>query len=70
MNISEPFIRRPIATSLLMATLALVGIVAYPLLPIAPLPQVDFPTVQVQAQHRRSPRRWSAGSARFPASPR
>ncbi len=50
MNISEPFIRRPIATSLLMATLALVGIVAYPLLPIAPLPQVDFPTVQVQAQ--------------------
>jgi hydrophobe/amphiphile efflux-1 (HAE1) family protein len=50
MNISEPFIRRPIATSLLMATLALVGIVAYPLLPIAPLPQVDFPTIQVQAQ--------------------
>ena len=50
MNISQPFIRRPIATSLLMATLALVGIVAYPLLPIAPLPQVDFPTIQVQAQ--------------------
>src|SRR5579862_285436 len=50
MNFSEVFIRRPIATSLLMATLALVGIVAYPLLPIAPLPQVDFPTIQVQAQ--------------------
>ena len=50
MNISEPFIRRPIATSLLMAALALVGIVAFPLLPVAPLPQVDFPTIQVTAQ--------------------
>jgi hydrophobe/amphiphile efflux-1 (HAE1) family protein len=49
-NISEPFIRRPIATSLLMAALALIGIVAYPLLPVAPLPQVDFPTILVQAQ--------------------
>ncbi len=49
MNVSEPFIRRPIATSLLMAALALVGIVAFPLLPIAPLPQVDFPTVSVTA---------------------
>jgi hydrophobe/amphiphile efflux-1 (HAE1) family protein len=50
MSISEPFIRRPIATSLLMGALALVGIVAFPLLPVAPLPQVDFPTIQVQAQ--------------------
>jgi multidrug efflux pump len=49
-NISEPFIRRPIATSLLMGALALVGMVAFPLLPVAPLPQVDFPTVQVSAQ--------------------
>jgi hydrophobe/amphiphile efflux-1 (HAE1) family protein len=49
-NISEPFIRRPIATSLLMAALALVGIAAFPLLPVAPLPQVDFPTIQVSAQ--------------------
>ena len=49
MNISEVFIRRPIATSLLMAALALVGIVAFPLLPVAPLPQVDFPTIQVTA---------------------
>jgi hydrophobe/amphiphile efflux-1 (HAE1) family protein len=47
MNISEPFIRRPIATSLLMGALALIGIVAFPLLPVAPLPQVDFPTIQV-----------------------
>ncbi|WP_029352645.1 multidrug efflux RND transporter permease subunit [Bosea sp. 117] len=50
MNISEPFIRRPIATSLLMAAIAFAGIVAYPLLPVAPLPQVDFPTIQVSAQ--------------------
>src|SRR4051794_22771391 len=49
MNISEPFIRRPIATSLLMGALALVGLVAFPLLPVAPLPQVDFPTIQVSA---------------------
>src|ERR1700680_1023078 len=49
MNISEPFIRRPVATSLLMAAVAFVGIVAFRLLPIAPLPQVDFPTVQVTA---------------------
>jgi hydrophobic/amphiphilic exporter-1 (mainly G- bacteria), HAE1 family len=49
MNISEPFIRRPIATSLLMAGILLVGIVAYPMLPVAPLPQVDFPTIQVSA---------------------
>src|ERR1700751_3879465 len=49
MNFSEVFIRRPIATSLLMAALALVGIVAFPLLPVAPLPQVDFPTIGVSA---------------------
>jgi HAE1 family hydrophobic/amphiphilic exporter-1 len=46
-NISEPFIRRPVATTLLMAALAFVGIVAFPFLPVAPLPQVDFPTIQV-----------------------
>ena len=50
MSISEPFIRRPIATSLLMAGILLVGLVAFPLLPVAPLPQVDFPTIQVTAQ--------------------
>src|SRR5882757_2823428 len=49
MNISEPFIRRPIATTLLMAAIAFVGIAAYPFLPVAPLPQVDFPTIQVTA---------------------
>jgi HAE1 family hydrophobic/amphiphilic exporter-1 len=50
LNISEPFIRHPIATSLLMVGLLFIGIVAYPNLPVAPLPQVDFPTLQVSAQ--------------------
>ncbi|MCS0503222.1 multidrug efflux RND transporter permease subunit [Ancylobacter mangrovi] len=49
MNISAPFIQRPIATSLLMAALAVLGVIAYQLLPVAPLPQVDFPTIQVSA---------------------
>ena len=49
MNISEPFIRRPIATTLLMAAVAFVGIAAFPFLPVAPLPQVDFPTIQITA---------------------
>ena len=47
MSISTPFIQRPIATSLVMAALVLVGIAAYPLLPVAPLPRVDFPTIVV-----------------------
>jgi HAE1 family hydrophobic/amphiphilic exporter-1 len=47
MNISEPFIQRPVATSLLMAAIGFVGLVAIPFLPVAPLPQVDFPTIQV-----------------------
>jgi len=50
MNISTPFIQRPIGTSLLMAAILLVGLVAYPLLPVAPLPEVDFPTILVTAQ--------------------
>src|SRR3984885_10107077 len=49
-NISAPFIRAPIATSLLMVAVLFVGLVAYPNLPVAPLPQVDFPTLQVSAQ--------------------
>ena len=50
MSISSAFIARPIATSLLMAVILLVGAVAYPLLPVAPLPQVDFPTILVTTQ--------------------
>ena len=49
MNVSEPFIRRPVATSLLAAAILLSGLVAYSQLPVAPLPRVDFPTVQVSA---------------------
>jgi HAE1 family hydrophobic/amphiphilic exporter-1 len=49
-GISAPFIRYPIGTSLMMAGILFVGLVAYPLLPVAPLPQVDFPTIQVTAQ--------------------
>ena len=78
-NISEPFIRRPVATTLLMAALAFVGIVSFPFLPVAPLPQVDFPTIQVsttlagasaETMATRSPPRSSSSSARSPASPR
>jgi multidrug efflux pump len=48
-NISAPFIRRPVGTALLTAAVALAGAVAYLQLPVAPLPQVDFPTISVQA---------------------
>ena len=49
MNISAPFIKRPVATTLLTIGLVLAGIVAVRLLPVAPLPQVDFPTISVSA---------------------
>ncbi len=49
MNISAPFIKRPVATSLLTAALALSGALAFRLLPVAPLPEVDFPTIIVHA---------------------
>jgi multidrug efflux pump len=48
-NFSAPFIRRPIATTLLTAALVLSGIAAFQILPVSPLPQVDFPTVSVNA---------------------
>ena len=48
-GVSAPFIRRPVATTLLMAAIFLIGLVAYPLLPVAPLPQIDFPTIAVSA---------------------
>jgi hydrophobe/amphiphile efflux-1 (HAE1) family protein len=50
MNISSPFIARPVATSLLMVGLLLVGLAAYPLLPVASLPNVNYPTISVTAQ--------------------
>jgi HAE1 family hydrophobic/amphiphilic exporter-1 len=49
-NMSRPFIERPVATTLLMAGLFLVGLAAFPFLPVAPLPQIDFPTILVSAQ--------------------
>ncbi|HUL18757.1 MAG TPA: efflux RND transporter permease subunit, partial [Steroidobacteraceae bacterium] len=49
MNLSEPFLRRPVGTTLLTAGLVLAGIGAYFFLPVASLPQVDFPTIQVTA---------------------
>jgi len=49
MNISAPFIRRPVATTLLTAGITLVGAIAFNVLPVSPLPQVDFPTISVSA---------------------
>lgn len=49
MSISTPFIRRPVGTSLLMAAIVLVGVAAFPLLPVSPLPKVEFPTISVNA---------------------
>ena len=49
MNISATFINRPVATTLLTLGVALAGVMAFTLLPVAPLPQVDFPTISVQA---------------------
>ncbi|MGY4253563.1 multidrug efflux pump subunit AcrB [Bradyrhizobium sp. USDA 4516] len=78
-SFSSRFIRYPIGTSLLMAGILFVGMVAYPLLPVAPLPQVDFPTIQISASlPGASPKpwrppsrsRWSGNSRRFRALPR
>ncbi len=49
MKISEPFIRRPVATTLLTVAIALAGAIAFEVLPVAPLPEVDFPTISVSA---------------------
>jgi HAE1 family hydrophobic/amphiphilic exporter-1/multidrug efflux pump len=49
MSLSTPFIQRPVATTLLMVAILLAGIISYPALPIAPLPQIDFPTIIVSA---------------------
>ncbi|MGH6853024.1 MAG: efflux RND transporter permease subunit, partial [Methylocella sp.] len=50
MNLSAPFIARPVATTLLTLGIALAGTLAFLKLPVSPLPQVDFPTILVQAQ--------------------
>ena len=51
MSVSEPFIDRPVATSLLMVAVLLLGILGYRLLPVSALPAVDFPTIQVTTQY-------------------
>ena len=49
MSISTPFIERPVATTLLTVAIVLAGGIAYKLLPVAPLPQIDYPTINVTA---------------------
>ena len=72
MNLSAPFIRRPVATTLLTVAIAMAGAAAYTVLPVSPLPQVDFPTIAVGAACRAPARRlwrhrwrlrWNANSA-------
>jgi multidrug efflux pump subunit AcrB len=71
MQISALFIRRPVATSLLSLALLMAGAVAYTNLPVASLPNVDFPVIGVNANlPPPSPRRSSASSAASPASTR
>src|SRR6202789_319965 len=49
MNLSAPFIERPVATTLLTIAVCITGAIAFVVLPVAPLPQVDFPTISVSA---------------------
>src|SRR5580704_17183293 len=49
MSLSEPFIRRPVATTLITVAVALAGAIAFVVLPVSPLPQVDYPTINVNA---------------------
>jgi multidrug efflux pump subunit AcrB len=78
-NLSSPFVKRPIGTALLTVGMALAGIGGFFALPVAPLPQVDYPAISVSAQlPGRARKRWrrawrrpsSAGSAASPASTR
>jgi len=66
MNLSAPFIRRPIATALLMVAIVLLGIIGYELLPVAALPDVDSPTIQVTAQLPGADPRTMASSVATP----
>src|SRR5271156_4176185 len=49
MNVSAPFIHRPVATTLLTIAIAIAGAIAFQVLPVSPLPQVDFPTISINA---------------------
>jgi hydrophobic/amphiphilic exporter-1 (mainly G- bacteria), HAE1 family len=78
MNLSELFIKRPIATSLIMLGVTVFGILAYRALPVSDLPNVDFPTLNVSAglpggdpgTMASSVARWNGSSRRLPASMR
>ena len=80
MNPSETFIRRPVATTLLTLGVALAGGLAFFLLPVSPLPQVDLPTISVRRDlagrqprsdgDQRGDAAWNAISARSPTSPK
>jgi hypothetical protein len=65
MNISAPFIQRPIATALLMVALLVGGLVAYPFLPVAALPNVNYPALIRRPWHPRWPRRSNCSSAKY-----
>lgn len=75
-SVSAWCIDHPVATLLLTFAIVLLGVIAFPRLPIAPLPEAEFPTIQVTAQlpgasrkpwRRRWRRRWKCNSARYPA---
>ena len=66
MNLSAPFIRRPVATTLLTIAVGLAGGVAFTVLPVAPLPQVDYPTIAVTASLPGASARIMASSVATP----
>ncbi|HEV2274323.1 MAG TPA: efflux RND transporter permease subunit [Acidobacteriaceae bacterium] len=66
MSLSTPFIRRPVATTLLTAAVALAGALAFRVLPVSPLPQVDFPTISVSASLPGASARIMASSVATP----
>jgi multidrug efflux pump subunit AcrB len=68
MHLSRLFILRPVATSLLMAAILLVGAVAYYQLPVSALPQVDYPTIQVLTSTPAPARTWSRRPLRRPSN--
>ena len=67
MSISTPFIQRPVATTLLLVALTLAGGIAYTLLPVSALPEVDFPTINVQRQPAGRESRGDGGVGRHAA---
>ena len=68
MSPSRPFILRPVATSLLMVALMLVGVVAFQFLPLAALPEVDYPTIQVTTLYPGASPEVMASSVTAPSS--